>query len=79
MSSYAETAGGSLTGDSAERTETIETNRFAAKALEDHKREGLYLAVRARWVALAVIGVMLPFLNPNPEVIYYQVLLALFA
>ena len=79
MSSIAETAGGSLTGDNAERTETIETNRFAAKALEDHKREGLYLAVRARWVALAVIGVMLPFLNPNPEVIYYQVLLALFA
>ena len=79
MSSYAETVGDSLTGDIADRTETIETNRFAAKALEDHKREGLYLAVRARWVALAVIGVMLPFLNPNPEVIYYQVLLLLFA
>lgn len=79
MSSSAETAGSSLAAGGAERTEAIETDRFAAKALEDHKREGLYLAVRARWVALAVIGVMLPFLNPNPEVIYYQVLLALFA
>ncbi len=79
MSSYAETAGGSVATEATGRTEAIETNRFAAKALEDHKREGLYLAVRARWVALAVIGVMLPFLNPNPEVIYYQVLLVAFA
>lgn len=79
MSSYAETASGSLAAENAQRVEATETNRFAAKALEDHKRDGLYLAVRARWVALAVIGIMLPFLNPNPEVIYYEVLLIAFA
>jgi len=35
--------------------------------------------VRARWVALAVIAVLVPFLNPNWEVIYYLVLIGLFA
>ena len=32
-------------------------------------------AVRARWIALAIVGVMLPDLNPAWEVIYYEVLL----
>ncbi len=79
MSTYAETADVSLTADEPKRTEATETNRFAAKALEDHKREGLLLAVRARWAALAIIAVMLPFLNPTVEVLYYEFLLALFA
>ena len=66
MSTYAETADVSLTAErTLKRTEATETNRFAAKALEDHKREGLLLAVRARWAALAIIAVMLPFLNPT--------------
>ena len=79
MSTYAETAEVALKASEPERTEATETNRFAAKALEDHKREGLLLAVRARWAALAIIAVMLPFLNPTIEVLYYEVLLALFA
>ncbi len=79
MSTYAETVDGSLATRDAERTEASETNRFAAQALEDHKRQGLLLAVRARWAALAIIAAMLPFLNPNPEVLYYIFLLGLFA
>ena len=57
----------------------IEANRFTEAALERHKREGMELAVRARWVALAVIAVMLPFLNPNWDVLYYHALLLVLA
>jgi adenylate cyclase len=53
--------------------------KFAEAALADSKREGLWLAVRARWVALAVIALMLPIMNPHWEVIYYIVSLGLFA
>lgn len=60
-------------------TEAEETSRYTAEALLEHKREGLWLAVRARWVALGVTAVMLPFLNPNIEVLYYEAILALFA
>ncbi len=59
--------------------EAEETNRYTAQALLEHKRDGLWLAVRARWVALAVTSVMLPFLNPNIEVVYYELILGLFA
>ena len=53
--------------------------KFAEAALADSKREGLWLAVRARWVALAVIALTLPIVNPHWEVIYYIVSLGLFA
>jgi adenylate cyclase len=53
--------------------------KFAEAALADSKREGLLLAVRARWVALAVTAVTLPITNPNWEVIYYILMLGLFA
>jgi adenylate cyclase len=56
-----------------------DTRRFAEAALADSKREGLQLAVRARWVALAVIAVTLPISNPNREVIYYILMLGFFA
>ncbi len=49
-------------------------NRFAEAALERHKREGVALAVRARWGAMAVIAVMLPLVDPRPEVLYYEAL-----
>lgn len=50
-------------------------NAYTRAILERHKKEGLELAVKSRWVALAVIAVMLPFLNPRPEVLYYEVLI----
>ncbi|MCE8553237.1 adenylate/guanylate cyclase domain-containing protein [Ruegeria pomeroyi] len=54
-------------------------NRFTQAALSKHKREGLELAVRARWVAMAVISVLLIFVNPHWDVIYYHGILALLA
>ena len=64
----------------AGRTEAQQdTQKFAEAAIADSKREGLLLAVRARWVALAVIAVSLPIINPNWDVIYYIVMLGLFA
>jgi adenylate cyclase len=56
-----------------------DVQKFAEAALAESKREGLWLAVRARWVALAVIAVMLPILNPHWEVVYYIASLGLFA
>ena len=62
------------------RTEVQQdVQKFAEAALANSKREGLLLAVRARWVALAVTAVMLPFLNPNWDVLYYLAMLGLFA
>jgi adenylate cyclase len=59
-------------------TET-DTVQFAQAALAAAKQEGLLLAVRARYVALAVIACLLLVLNPTWEQLYYVVLLGLFA
>ena len=53
---------------------------FIQEALSENKRQGLLLAVRARWVALATIAVLLP--SPQLirwEVLYYEVALIVFA
>lgn len=63
------------TGDSPSNADNPEL-RFTEAALERHKREGMELAVKARWIALAIIAVMLPFINPSLEVLYYEALLA---
>lgn len=52
-------------------------NKYAEAALDAHKRRGLLLAVRARWIALPLIAVFIVFLNPNWSVLYYHALLAL--
>ena len=59
-------------------TET-DTARFAQAALAGAKREGLQLAVRARYVALAVIACLLPIINPSWAQLYYLAILGLFA
>lgn len=56
-----------------------ETSRYTVQALEDHKREGAELAVRARWAALVAIAILLPFLNPTLSVLYYEAALGLMA
>jgi len=56
-----------------------ETVQFAQAALTAAKQEGLQLAVRARYVALAVIACLLPILNPAWDQLYYVGLLGLFA
>jgi adenylate cyclase len=59
-------------------TET-ETVQFAQAALAAAKQQGLVLAVRARYVALAVIACLLPIIYPSWEQLYYLFLLGLFA
>jgi len=56
-----------------------ETLAYAEAALSIAKRDGLLLAVRARWVALAVIGIVSPVVFPEWEVLYYEAILLLFA
>lgn len=56
-----------------------ETQAYAEAALSNAKQEGLRLAVRARWVALATTAVVLLIVNPRWEVLYYEAALALFA
>ncbi len=56
-----------------------ETVRFAQTALANAKHEGLRLAVRARYVALAVIACLIPILHPAWEQLYYVALLIPFA
>ncbi len=54
-------------------------DKYLRDALTADKNDGLRLAVRARWIALAVIGLLLPFLNFSWEMLYYEVLLLGFA
>lgn len=68
-----------LEGITPSQAPELPQDDFARASLERHKREGMLLAVRARWFALAVIAVMLPFVNFRIEMIYYEVLLILFA
>lgn len=56
-----------------------ETVQFAQAALASAKQEGLQLAVRARYVALAIIACLLPAINPAWDTLYYVALLGLFA
>jgi adenylate cyclase len=56
-----------------------DTLKFAEAAIADSKRQGLLLAVRARWVALAVTAVTLPIINANWDVVYYVLMLIPFA
>jgi len=54
-------------------------NKHLQDALVQNKIEGHKLAVYARWIALAVIAILIPFLNFSPSVIYYEVILLGFA
>jgi adenylate cyclase len=56
----------------AEKTQ----NKYTEAALERHKAEGLHLAVHVRWVALALIAVLVVFINPKWEVIFHLGILA---
>jgi adenylate cyclase len=60
-------------------TDAEHSNQFSLDALQQHKQEGLDLAVRARWAALAVVAVLLLILNPRWEMIYPLFLLGLLA
>jgi adenylate cyclase len=61
------------------RDSETDTIQFAQAALDAAKQEGLQLAMRARYVALAVIACLLPIIYPSWEQLYYVVMLGLFA
>ncbi|WP_299664351.1 adenylate/guanylate cyclase domain-containing protein [uncultured Ruegeria sp.] len=52
-------------------------NKYTEAALERNKREGLELAVRARWIAMAFTGLLLIYLNPQWDVLWYHFILLL--
>ena len=52
---------------------------FVQAALTENKRSGMVLAVRTRWIAMAIVGVMVPFINPTWEALYYEVALLIYA
>lgn len=54
------------------------TNPHLSAALEEEKMEGHRLAVKARTIALTIIACLLPFLNPNWHVLFYEVIILLF-
>lgn len=54
----------------------IENNKYLYEALDQNKREGLILSVRARTVSLLIIGIFLIYLNPHWYVLYYEALIA---
>jgi adenylate cyclase len=55
----------------------IDTVQFAQAALAAANQEGLQLAVRARYFALAAIACLLPIINPSWDQLYYLVVLGL--
>jgi adenylate cyclase len=61
------------------RDAETDTIQFAQATLGTAKQEGLRLAVRARYVALVVIALLLPILYPSWEQLYYIALLGVFA
>ncbi len=52
----------------------VADNDHALQSLMEHKRRGLELAVRARWVAMIVTSVFLLFVYPDWGVVYYWAL-----
>ena len=81
MSTLAEPLGGAADGGIvADHSRAADApNRLAEQALARNKRESLDLAVKARWIALVIIAILLPFMNPQLEIVYYEVLLCGFA
>ena len=60
-----------------EGPEALPESAYLLEALEQHKRQGLELAVKARWIAMAIFAVFLVIVHPRVEVIYYLFLMGL--
>ncbi len=54
------------------------SNSFVEDALEKDKKEGLLLAVKARFFALLVVAVLIVIINPHWPVVYFLGILVLF-
>ena len=59
----------------AAELDDMPTHQHAREALERNKREGMDLAVKARIGALSATALLLVFLNPNWDVLWYHGLL----
>ena len=55
--------------------EEAEPNKYLYEALDENKREGLMLAVKARTISLGIIAVFMVYLNPHWSVLYYEILI----
>ena len=55
----------------------VPAHRHAQEALAQHKKEGMDLAIRARIGALSVTALLLIYLNPNWDVVWYLFLAVL--
>jgi adenylate cyclase len=72
---------GSILGsfrETEERSRDAVEDRYVAEALERNKREGMILAVKARWIALTAIGILLVLLHQSWGQLYYEAILVLF-
>ncbi len=58
--------------------EQAKPNPFLAQALEKEKHDGHRIAAIARTIALGAIAILLPFLNPHFNVLFYEVILVFF-
>jgi adenylate cyclase len=71
-------AGASLQAPKRVKRDGAFENKYLTQALEKSKEEGLLLAIKARFVALLIVGVMLVFLINDWAVLYYHFLIVLF-
>ncbi len=53
-------------------------NRYLSDAIAQEKYQGHKIAVIARSIALVIVALMLPFLNPHWDVLYYEAFLLVF-
>ncbi|WP_415220821.1 adenylate/guanylate cyclase domain-containing protein [Pseudophaeobacter arcticus] len=51
--------------------------QYVLTALENHKREGLELAVKARWIAMTIFAIFVVSVHPHFEVTYHIGIMAL--
>lgn len=67
-----------LRGFDEPESERSPVNGVVMRALEEDKREGQRIATVARTIALAVIALLLPFINPTVAVLYYEAFMLAF-
>ncbi len=70
---------GDIAPAAEDREADANVNRYVEATLERHKQEGLELAVRARWIALAAVSVLLIFVVPTELAAWPLALIALMA
>lgn len=62
-----------------DRPESDDDNRFVVEALEKNKQEGLRQTIQARFLILAILGLLIVTRIPFPESGYYLLFVAAFA